>query len=74
MYLFMIFRFIFEEIDPVALAIHNAVISGELDKDHIFYKLVQDILHCTKDTNHRFSQDSKSFLATLEYHGREKVI
>ncbi len=53
--------------------IHDEVQSGQLDHNHIFYKLNSDIMQYSQDLRHEFGSDVKNFLSSLEYHGHQKV-
>lgn len=63
-----------EELDPVARAFHEAVSTGRLSKDHIYYKLQENVLAASLDPAHQWDEDVASFLSSVDFHGSTKVL
>lgn len=68
-----------EELDPVVMALQKEIQSGNLPRDHIFYKVLNNALQFalkSGDPKEQFSHDKDVvlFSETLAFHGKDKIM
>lgn len=68
-----------EELDPVVIALQREIQSGNLPRDHIFYKVLNNALQFalkSGDPRQQFSHDKDVILfsETLAFHGKDKIM
>lgn len=68
-----------EELDPVVVALQQEIQSGNLPRQHIFYKVLRNALEFAQkssDPRKQFTHDNDVtlFSETLAFHGKDKVM
>ncbi|CAB3990383.1 Hypothetical predicted protein [Paramuricea clavata] len=68
-----------EDLDPVVVALQREIQSGNLPRDHIFYKMLANALEFAQksgdpQTQFSHSKDVTLFTETLAFHGKDRVM
>lgn len=68
-----------EELDPVVVALQRELQTGNLEKDHIFYKVIKNAIEFAQksgDPTQQFSHDKDVMLfsETLGFHSHDKIM
>ena len=61
------------EADPVCRRLDKLIRNGNISKDQIFYKYLDNMTQIYYDSKHPYDKDVIEFFASIEYHGAEST-